>query len=277
MVALKRLDANAAWAEMAHAIEQDGAVIVEGFLTPAFLDQLNGELDSIIESEPPGSTSVVQRRQAFHGERTKRACGLAARSPAFVELMLHPGLECYADHFLLTHADEYWLNTGQLMVVGGGEPAQVIHRDEGNWPYFAERSIEVTVSAMFALEDFTAENGATQVVPGSQGWTDLEREPTDDEITQAVMPAGSALLYLGTVLHGAGENRSRGWRRGLHVSFVLAWLRPEEHHYLHVPEAAARTLPARAQQLLGYTTYVPSAGGRLGLVDFQEVGAKKAP
>ena len=136
MADLTRLDRNAPWVETARAIEQDGAVIVEDFLSREFLRQLNHELDPIIESEQPGSASVVQRRQAFHGERTKRACGLAARSPAFVELMLHPGLERYADHFLLTHADEYWLNTGQLMVVGAGEPAQVIHRDDGNWPFF---------------------------------------------------------------------------------------------------------------------------------------------
>ena len=248
----------------------DGAAVVANFLGKQSLAQLNSEFNILIANESPGSQSTGVARQRFHGKCTKRVCGLAAKSSGFVDLMLRPELRAYSDHFLLKEAEDYWLNTGQLMVVGPGEPAQIIHRDEGNWPYFKDKPGEVTVSAIFALEDFTSDNGATLVVPGSHRW-EPERVPKQEETTQAVMSAGSALFYLGKVLHGAGENRSKRWRRGLHISYVLAWLRPEEHHSLHVSERFARTLPQRAQVLLGFTTYSPQVGGRLGLVDFQEV------
>ncbi|MBV8136718.1 MAG: phytanoyl-CoA dioxygenase family protein [Deltaproteobacteria bacterium] len=92
------------------------------------------------------------------------------------------------------------------------------------------------------------------------------------KITQAVMRAGSVLFYSGKVIHAAGENRTTDrWRYGMHLSWVLGWLRPEECHHLAVPIDVARRLPSRVQHLLGYHSYHPSTyGGRLGLVDFEE-------
>lgn len=257
------LDVDAAFA----VIERDGAVIVEGFLDTATVSRLRGDFAPDLEVEDPGSRSDIDLHRNFHGARTKRLCGLAARSPAFVELMLRQEMHAYAERFLSAAADDYWLNTGP------GEPEQMLHRDEDNWPSLPADFPEVTVSSMFALSDFTAEAGATRVVPGSHRWPS-RRRPEPSEIVQAVMPAGSVLFYTGKVIHGAGANRTDRWRHGMHLSYVVAWLRPEEHHFLHVPEKLARTLPERAQALLGWTTYVPERGGRLGLVDFQEVTAQ---
>lgn len=121
---------------------------------------------------------------------------------------------------------------------------------------------------------------ATIVARGSHRWEDVGRKAKPEETTQAVMKAGSVLLYTGKVIHGAGANRtSDTWRRGMHVSFVLGWLRPEEHHSLAVPLEVARRLPERAQHLLGYRSYHadPSVfGGRLGLVDFEDAALVKA-
>ena len=253
-------------------IEADGGVIVRDFLAPNLLRRLQSELQPFVEGSAPGSRESHPGFQTFHGAMTKRFCGLAAKSPAFVELMLDSTLKLYADHFLLPRCGSYWLNTGQMMVVGPGEPAQYLHRDSANWPHFPWPAPEVTVSCMFALNDFTAENGATQVAPGSHRWNDPDRAPTPAEITQSVMTAGSVLLYSGNVIHAAGRNRTADkWRWGMHLSWVLGWLRPEECHYLAVPLELARTLPERAQLMLGYRSYYPSQyGGRLGLVDFEE-------
>jgi len=254
------------------AIETDGGVIVRDFLSPDLLRRLQSDLRPFVESSPPGSSEHGEIWQLFHGPRTKRFCGLAAKSPAFVDLLLDDRLKAYADHFLLPQCGGYWLNTGQMMVVGPGEPAQLLHRDSANWPHFPWPAPEVTVSCMFALSDFTRETGATQVAPGSHLWSDPDRAPEPAEVTQAVMPAGSVLLYTGNVIHAAGENRtSDQWRWGMHVSWVLGWLRPEECHYMAVPIEVARKLPERVQQQLGYHSYRPSTyGGRLGLVDFED-------
>ena len=256
------------------AVERDGGVIIENLLEPDLLRRLNTELDGYIATHPPGSRSDEELWQVFHGQKTIRFCGLAAKSKAFIEVLLHPGLKAFADHYLLPNCGSYWLNTSQTMIVGGGEPAQMLHRDEANWPHFPWPGPELTVSSMFALNDFTAENGATLVAPGSHHWQDPEREARPEELAQAVMPAGSVLLYTGKVIHGAGANRTPDtWRRGMHVGFVLGWLRPEEHHSLAVPFEVARQLPERAQHLLGYRSYHPQPsafGGRLGLVDFED-------
>ncbi len=253
-------------------IETDGGVIVRDFLPPDLLRRLQADLRPFVEDSVPGSKEQGEIWRLFHGPRTKRFCGLASKSPAFVELLLDERLKAYADRFLLPNCGSYWLNTGQMMVVGPGEPAQLLHRDSANWPHFPWPAPEVTVSCMFALSDFEVETGATQVAPGSHRWSDPDRAPSPAEVTQAVMPAGSVLLYTGNVIHAAGENRTKDrWRWGMHVSWVLGWLRPEECHYLAVPIETARKLPERVQHMLGYHSYHPSLyGGRLGLVDFED-------
>jgi len=272
MSELTTLASAASQAELIEVIERDGGVIVRDLIPPDTLARLNADLDGFVEACEPGSRDPGPIWQVFHGRNTKRFCGLAAKSKAFLDVLLDPTLEAYGDHFLLPSCGSYWLNTTQMMVIGPGEPAQLLHRDEANWPHFPWPGPEVTMSVMFALSDFTRDNGATVVAPGSHRWGDPAERPSLEELTQAVMPAGSGLLYSGKVIHGAGENRTDGeWRRGMHVSFVLGWLRPEENHYLAVPLEVARGLPERARRLLGYTSYQPSGfGGRLGLVDFDE-------
>ncbi len=253
------------------AVERDGGAIVHDLLEPDLVRRLRGELDARIEAHPAGSRTGDALLSAFHGANTKRFCGLTKRAPSFVEVLLHPTLAAFADRLLLPNCGSYWLNTGQMMVIGPGEPAQLLHRDEANWPHFPWPRVELTVSCMVALGDFTEENGATLVVPVSQRRDDVTRHPELHEITQASRPAGSGLLYTGKVFHGAGQNRSEASRLGMHVSFVVGWLRPEENHYLAVPLEAAAKLPPEARALLGYATYHPSViGGRLGLVDFED-------
>lgn len=254
------------------AIEAHGGAIVRDFIAPELLQRLASDIRAELARSSAGSKEDHPLWQIFHGGNTTRFCGLAHKSAAFVELLLDERLKEYADHFLLPNCGGYWVNTGQMMIIGPGERPQLLHRDSANWPHFPWPMPEVTVSCMFAISDFTLENGATQVAPGSHRWADPERLPTPDEITQAVMPAGSVLLYSGNVIHAAGENRTaRELRFGMHLSWVLGWLRPEECHYMAIPLETARGLPERAQALLGFHSYYPSGrGGRLGLVDFED-------
>lgn len=105
---------------------------------------------------------------------------------------------------------------------------------------------------MLALSDFTEENGATRVIPGSHEWND-ERMPTQDETIAAEMPAGSALLWMGSVYHGGGANTSSAPRTGLTMAYDLAFLRLEENHFLSIPIERLRRLPAEMQRLLGWS------------------------
>ena len=259
---------------LARTIESDGGAIVHDLLSIDAVDQMNADLAAAYTEIGPGSKSDTEKHRAFHGRNTVRFCGLAARSDAFVEhALLNPVMLAMSDHFLLPHGTDYWLNTGQTMAVGPGEPEQILHRDQNNWPEALSPSRELTISCMFALGDFTKENGATVVVPGTHlgaGEVVHGVEFPEAERAYAVMPKGSGMIYSGKVIHGAGENRSDGWRYGLHVSFVVGWLRPEEASPLVVTRERAANLPERARELLGWGSYHSDGGGRTWLVDFDD-------
>ncbi len=255
------------WDTVWRAFEDDGAAIVEGFVDPRRLARLQADFEPLIAGHAPGSTTAGLWTE-FHGVQTKRITGLPRHSEAWVELLCDERYLAMGDRYL--GADDYWLNTGQLISIGPGETPQLLHRDELNWPH-AVREDEITVTAIFALTDFSEENGATVVAPGSNHWEGTLPPTPPGTTCQATMPAGSALLYSGKVIHGGGANRTRDqWRVGLHAGFCRGWLRAEENFQLTVPLEVARELPARAQYLMGFRSYAPDFGGRLGLVDYDD-------
>ena len=107
------------------------------------------------------------------------------------------------------------------------------------------------------------------MAPGSHQW-ERDRVAKDEDLVCAEMTAGSAVIYLGSTIHAGGHNVSEDqWRRGMHMSFVVGWLRTEENNYLSVPPEIAGTLPRRSQELLGYAAHdaIAVGGGYLGAVD----------
>lgn len=260
---LERLTGAAGSAELCELLERDGAVIVEGALTAAQLDGLNADLDRLIAATAPGLRHPTSEEMVeFYGHSTIRIDGLPAKSKTFLEVMLSPLLTEAADRFLLPNCDDYLFNTGQLIEIGPGETAQWLHRDEDAWRELPSPKPRLEVEAMFALTDFTVANGATRVVPGSHRWP-LAREARPEEITHAEMPAGSALFYLGSALHGGGANVTDSERRrGMFLGYVVGWLRTEENTFLTVPMEQVRAMPQRIQELLGY-----KAHRAIGVVD----------
>ncbi len=274
MAELQVLERDAPLADVMAAYDADGGVIVRDLLSDDARRAIVDDFSAGLEDTAPGSKSGMDLWETFHGRNTVRFCGLAARSRAFVDhALLNPVFTAVTDELLLANGADYWLNTGQVMAIGPGEPAQYLHRDENNWPEAVAADREVTVSCLFALSDFTRENGATVVVAGSQRRPPgLVRgaETSPDEIAYAEMPAGSGLIYSGKVIHGAGGNTTENWRYGMHVSFVVGWLRPEEASPLAVDRDRAASLPERARELLGWGSYHSEGGGRTWLVDFED-------
>jgi ectoine hydroxylase-related dioxygenase (phytanoyl-CoA dioxygenase family) len=261
------------------ALDADGAVIVHRLLDEDTVTALRSELAPALALRPAGSQSGDPEWELFHGRHTRRATGLVNWSPTFVELVQHPLFTGWADRVLLPQCGSYSLNSGQLMAIGPGEDDQYLHRDQSAWPFFngLVDGPEVLVNALVALTPFTADNGATRVVPGSHRMAD-DRAHDPAAAVAAEMAPGSVLLFNGTTVHGAGANRTGSVRHGLHVSYVLGWLRTEENHQLAVPERTARTLPQPVRKLLGFEQYDPAAdgGGRLGLVDWEDPARRYA-
>jgi ectoine hydroxylase-related dioxygenase (phytanoyl-CoA dioxygenase family) len=255
------------------ALQEDGGVIVDGFLERGVVEAIRREVAAPLAAADPAMQHLNPAIQFFFGDKTRHVSGVAAHSRTFAtEVLTHPVYLGVCDRVLLPSCARYQLNIGHLIARGPGSTAQMLHRDELVWVHVPRPHPELQVASMLALCDFRAENGATRVVPGSQHWPH-ERKPEPDEIADAEMPAGSAVLYLGSTIHGAGTNSTADeWRLGLHVSYVLGWLRTEENNYLAVPPEIARHYPRATQEILGYAVHdaIKSAGGYLGVVGLRD-------
>ena len=272
---IERLGPDVDDAKLFEVLDRDGVAIVEGALSREQLAGLNADLDDLIAAKAPGVPNHLEFMQPFYGFETIRIDGLPGKSATYVDVLQNERLLAVADHYLKPHCVHYLLNTGQLIQIGPGETAQDLHRDDQAWLHhpkhahadpFSQPQLEV--EAIYALTDFTAENGGTQVVPGSHRWP-LDRQPEPDEIVSAEMPAGSAIYYLGSTMHGGGANTTTDQaRRGVFTGFVVGWLRTEENFFLSTPIEAVRGMPERVQGLLGYDSHLG-----IGVVD---VGSPRA-
>jgi ectoine hydroxylase-related dioxygenase (phytanoyl-CoA dioxygenase family) len=270
---LRRLPSDKPVSDLVAALEEDGAVLIEGLLDPALLARLNAEVDDAVAAADPGMGHLNPAVAGFFGTRTRHVAGLASKSRSFAtEVLCHPTLLGICDAVLLPACAEYVLNLGHIIDRGPGAQQQLVHRDELVWVHVPRPAPTLQMASMIALSEFSAENGGTLLVPGSHRWP-WDRQPRADEFAQAVMPPGSAVVYLGSLLHAAGTNRTAAeWRRGLHLSYLVGWLRSEENNVLATPPAIARELPERAQRLLGYGVHdaIAKLGGYCGMVGLRD-------
>jgi hypothetical protein len=243
MPTLKHLPADTPAETIAALLDSDGALILDDVLTGAEIDRVQAEIDPYVAATADG-------RDRFTGYQTTRTGALVARSPACRELVMHPAILAACDVFLKRACDRYQLHLTQVIRIKPGQPAQPLHRDRLAWGGFL-KDVEPQLNTIWAITDFTEENGATLVVPGSPAWPESRRaEP--QEVGCAEMKRGSVLVYSGSVIHGGGENRSGADRVGVNLTYCLGWLRQEENQYLSCPPAIARTLDPKLQALLGY-------------------------
>ncbi len=228
-----------------HAVlHRDAVVVIDDLADPGTIDRVAEEMAPFVEATPAGSDD-------FSGRNTRRTGGLIARSPASHELVQHPIVLGVAER-LLHRAKSFQLHLTQIISIGPDSPGQSIHRDQWAFDFFDfPDDYDVQCNTIWAMTDFTEENGATRVMPGSQALPNTF-DHTVDETVPAEMSKGSCLLYTGKIYHGGGENRSAETRAGLNITYNVGWLRQEENQYLSVPREVAATLPDELLRLMGY-------------------------
>ncbi|MEC7956365.1 MAG: phytanoyl-CoA dioxygenase family protein [Pseudomonadota bacterium] len=242
---LTTLTPEATVEEVVQLLRRDGGLIIKDIISPQVVDQLTAEMQPYINATPTG-------RDEFTGHTTRRTGALAARSAACRDLIVNDLVLGSAKEYLKPFTRKIILHLTQTIDIGPGAAAQEIHRDRYAWGKYLPREIEPQFNTIWALTDFTAENGATQCVPGSQDW-DWSQSHTTEQICQAEMTKGSVFIYSGSVLHAGGENRSSAHRLGLNLTYCLGWLRQEENQYLSCPPEIAKNFDPALQDLLGYT------------------------
>jgi ectoine hydroxylase-related dioxygenase (phytanoyl-CoA dioxygenase family) len=243
-VPIERLPATASPERVTEILARDGCAVIERLAPAEAMGAARDELAPWIDATPTG-------RDDFAGRRTRRTGGLVARSPSCRALIQHP-LILATTKGLLAGATSFQLHLTQVIAIGPGEPGQPIHRDQWAFDFFPfPKGYEVQCNTIWAMSDFTVENGATRVIPGSHLYEDKLQFGHDD-CEAAEMPAGSVFVYTGAVYHGGGANRSSATRYGLNLTYARSWLRQEENQYLSVPAEIARQLPDELLKLIGY-------------------------
>jgi ectoine hydroxylase-related dioxygenase (phytanoyl-CoA dioxygenase family) len=164
-----------------------------------------------------------------------------------------------ADALLLPACDYVQLNLTQATRLHPGQGAQAPHRDEEMWPNDTQGR-HWLLNVMWAVSDFSAENGGTLLWPASHR-TVLDRHTDPSAAISVEMRAGSACLFLGSLTHGAGENLSPAPRTGIIISYCLGWLKTYENQFLAYPKEVARYFPRELQRLIGYRMHRPNLGG----------------
>ena len=237
------------------ALRRDGAVVVERQVDADVADVVLRELRPHFDEQ--GRASVSD----FNGYSTLRLACVLSHAPSSAALIAHPLVLEIADAVLLPHCLSYQIGSTTAIEIWPGESNQVLHRDDTIYPMRLP-GMELQISAMWALADFTAENGATRLVLGSHK---LEIEDSEyvrkENIHDAVMPKGSVLLYMGRTVHGGGANRSNTPRAGLINTYSLGWLQPEVNHSLTYSPEFVKSFPEPIPRLMGYQSH----GRHLGL------------
>jgi ectoine hydroxylase-related dioxygenase (phytanoyl-CoA dioxygenase family) len=231
-------------------LARDGYVILERAIDRVAIDELFAALAPFEAHRPMGRT-------AFEGRRSQRVYSLAGKGEPFLRLAEHPDVIALLDRALLPN---YLLSTAQSIRLHPGEAAQAWHTDDAFYLSPRPHDRPLAISVIWAIEDFTADNGATEVIPGSHRWGTEHPDTQAFEAVAAVMPAGSAIVFDAALWHRGGSNQSPHTRLGLSPQYCQPYLRPQESQLLIVPPGAARACTERMRAMLGYSIHPPFIG-----------------
>ena len=249
--------------------DRTGFIIFENVLSDAEIAAQRAALQPHLDAN-------LQGRNDFEGLKTNRVYAMLGKDPIFADLITHPLALAFVEADLGPNA---LLSACLAINLHPGETVQPWHTDDGHIRIPAPRP-SYGVSVFWALDDTTAENGATELLPGSHKWDsaafqavmqedgfdkteigDIERDPAAREgAVKAVMPAGSLMIAKGNLIHRGGANRSEASRLIVTPQYCPPWARPLETMLLAVPPEKAAQLPARAQELIGYSIHPPFMG-----------------
>jgi ectoine hydroxylase-related dioxygenase (phytanoyl-CoA dioxygenase family) len=256
---IRTFDKNATNDEILQALNEDGGVIVANLVSDDVVDAVTREL------RPYYDKQGTKFQDDFNGYTTLRLYTVPGKSRASLELLAHERVMEIIGAVLHPHCENFQVGSSTSIEIYPGETDQELHRDDDFYPKRIP-GVEWQVSALWAFDDFTKENGATRVVPGSHDLRDVE-DVTEDDIVQAVMPKGSVLIYMGATLHGGGANNSELPRGCMISTYSLGWLKQEENHYLSIPREVVDSYPDHVRRLLGYQSHGPYLGTYPGVPD----------
>ncbi|HUP06248.1 MAG TPA: phytanoyl-CoA dioxygenase family protein [Caldimonas sp.] len=243
-------------------LDAQGYTLIRDFLSPSMLARVREGLAPHLDTHTG--------RNAFEGFRTERVYTLVGRGRVFEDIAEDARVLAILDCLL---KPGYLLTASQAICIHPGEAAQPIHHDDSFYPVPRPRP-SYSFSTIVAVDDFTAENGGTEVIPGSHRWSDAQIEghydghhhdrampaSLESQLVPMVVPAGTCILFHGTLMHRGGANRSAASRLAFSNQYCEPWARTQENFFLGVPPERAAKMSPRLQVLLGYEVMPPFMG-----------------
>lgn len=245
-------------------LSAQGYTLIPDFLSATQLERVNALYDEMLGSH--------MGRNNFEGNRTERVYTLVARHRIFQDIVEDPRILTLCD---VLFQPNYLLTASQAIVISPGETPQPWHTDDSFYPLPRPRPM-ISLSTIVAVEDFTAENGGTEVIPGSHRWNDgqvagayhggdaesalVYARRLEDMAIPVQMAAGTCLVFAGTLLHRGGANHSAGTRRAFSNQYCQPWARTQENFFLAIPPREVAAMSATVQSLLGYSIHPPFMG-----------------
>jgi len=228
-------------------IEQNGFVIIEHALNAKEIENYKKESKMILGGKG---------RNNFEGEMTQRSYALLSKTRKFDELCIHPEIIKIVDYFLDAN---YLLSAFQLINILPGETRQPFHHDDQFIP-ITRPHIPFGIATIWAIDDFTKENGATLIFPKSHLWGE-GHPPKNLNPIPCEMSAGSVVVFLSTLWHGGGPNSTSNCSRlGITTQYCQPYLRPQENQILSIHPSIVRILDPKLQSLIGYSIHPPFIG-----------------
>ncbi|MDH6244679.1 phytanoyl-CoA dioxygenase family protein [Mycobacterium sp. OTB74] len=227
------------------AMQRDGYVILPNLLTPAQLDEIREAVAPLLDRHG---------RNGFEGHATQRVYSVLNKTAACDVIADHPRVLALLDRMFMPN---YLLSMLQVINILPGEQAQMLHTDDSFYPLPRPRAA-LGAATIWAIDDFTADNGATDIIPGSHRWGD--QMPEGSEREPVVMSAGSCVFFPGTLWHGGGANRSDRPRLAVTAQYCEPWLRPQEAFTLSMTRDTVRRVSEDIRRMLGYSIHPPFVG-----------------
>lgn len=226
---------------------QQGYTVVRNAIAPELVAEIRASLSRFeAEGKMPFSENT------FEGFKTGRLYNLLDHSELFAQIPIHENLlpigEGVLDKGLL-------LSSISAIAMYPGETAQAIHADT-QLLNLARPHAPISMACMIAISDYTADNGATRIIPGSHLRKDTPEYGAEfTEVIPVELSAGSALFFDSQLWHGGGANISNQPRIGVVFAYCAGWTRPQENLLLGLSKEKVRRFPRRLQELLGYSIY----------------------
>ena len=232
----------------AHAerIARDGYTIVEDALEPDFLAALDEDLRRL-ERE----LAIRPAKNPFEGTQTLRIYNLLVHGELYQRIPVHPNVLPVVERVLDAGC---LVSSLSSIAILPGEIAQPIHADDQLIP-IPKPHVALVCNSMWAITDFTDENGATRVIPGSHLRDGSPAFGSQHDSVPAVMRRGSVMIYHGSLWHGGGANRTGERRVGIAMNYCAGYIRQQENQQLGIPKAIAKTFAPRLRELVGYGVY----------------------